>query len=392
MADFKLLAEKYKEQLIADRRWMHQNPEVGMVLPMTEEYIHNQIEEMGLEPEPWLESGISVTIGKGVNKAEDGEPKCILLRADVDALPIFEEADLPFASKNGAGHLCGHDIHGAVALAVARMLKECEDEIEGLVKIVFQPGEEQSNGAEHMVNAGVMENPKVHGCLGMHVKPNAENGTIHYAIGPATAAIDFFKIEIEGKTAHSSQPENAKDPLQAAMGIYQSFDGLVRRELSAFKTAVVAVGMMEAGTAPNSIPVNAKMEGTLRSYDNGDQKHLRACMEKIVKNQCELAGVTGTIDFVWTPVTENNPEFCAEMVKSFEKYIEKENIIIDPRPVASSDDFAFFAQEAPSMLFWFGVGSDDGYAIHDPRVVMDESKLHVAAVAIADAAASWCSR
>ncbi len=392
MTDFKTLAKKYEEQLIADRRWLHENAEVGMILPRTENYIRTQLEEMGYSPEPWLESGLSVTVGRGENLTLEGEPKCILLRADIDALPIHEEADLPFAAKGEAGHLCGHDIHGAVALTVARILKECEEEISGLVKIVFQPGEEQSNGAEHMVKAGVMQNPQVHACLGMHVKPNAENGSVHYALGPATAAIDFFKIDIEGKTAHSSQPEQAKDPLQAAMGIYHSLEGMVRRELSAFRTAVVAVGIMEAGSAPNSIPTNAHMEGTLRSYSNEDQAHLRECMRLIVAQHCALAGVAGSINFVWTPVTENNTEICNHMGGIFDKYVGKENVIIDKQPVASSDDFAFFAQEAPSMLFWFGVGSDEGYAIHDPRVVMEEDKLYLAAAAIAEGAVSWCSK
>ncbi len=392
MTDFVALAKKYEKQLIENRRWLHQHPEVGLHIPMTRDYIKAKLEEIGYEPKPCLECGLYVVVGSGRAKAEDGEPKCILLRADVDALPIREEADVPYAAKGENGHLCGHDIHASVALAVAAMLWECRDEIPGLVKIVFQPGEEQSNGAEHMVHAGIMENPKVHASLGMHVRPNAENGTIRYAVGPATAAIDFFSADFHGVTAHSSMPEKAKDPLQAAVNTYQSFDSLVHHEISAFDSAVLAVGMLNGGTAPNSIPTDVNMRGTLRSYSNENQSRLRERMREIVEHQSKMVGVEGKIDFVWTPVTMNDPAFCDEMAGAFADIIGKENIVIEDRPVASSDDFAFFGQDVPAMLFWFGVGSEGGHAIHHPKVVMEEDKLYLAAACVAEAAVRWTGK
>ena len=389
MADFVALAKKYEKELIENRRWLHQHPEVGMDLPETMEFIRGKLIEMGYEPKSCLGQDLYVEIGSGRKKASDGEPRCILYRADVDALPIKEESGLPYAAKGENGHLCGHDIHGAVALTVAKMLMEHRDEIDGIVKIVFQPGEEQSNGAERMVEQGIMKNPKVHASMAMHVRPNAENGQIRYAVGPAAAAIDFFDVYFHGVTAHSSMPEKAKDPLLAAANTYQAFDGLVRREISAFNSAVLAVGILKAGTAPNSIPLDAEMHGTLRSYRNDDQKHLRDRMREIVKAQAQMAQVEGRIDFVWTPVIMNDAELCRQLSGSFAKVIGGENIVIEEKPVASSDDFAFFGMDVPAMLFWYGVGSPEGHAIHHPQVVMKEDKLYLAAAAIATAITDW---
>lgn len=387
MEEFLRLAKKYENKLIENRRWLHKNPEVGLVIPKTAEYVRRELEDIGYEVVPCIESGFSVTVGKN---QKDG--RCMMLRADMDALPMEEETDLDFASKNGSGHLCGHDMHTAVLLTVARILKEKEDSIEGCIKLMFQPGEENANGCSYMVEAGILENPTVHAAVALHVKPNYENGTIHYIKGPSTSSIDAFEVTVHGEAAHGSTPEKAIDPLFASANMYMALNGLVGREISAFKTAVLSIGVLGGGTAPNAIPEMAYLKGTIRSYAEEDRTRILNRVKTIIRCEAEMANTTYDFYVHSTPGCYNDPALCEGLLPYLAEAVGEENIIEEELPAPSSEDFSYVTLKVPSMVFWFGVGKEGEHDLHNPKAIFHEEQIYKAAAAMACAAVRWVNR
>ena len=226
-------AESIKEQIISDRRYLHEHAEFGMNLPKTKAYVVKRLTEMGYRPEE-CGGGIVATIGK--------KGKVILIRADMDALQVKEENQLPFRSKTNVAHMCGHDLHTAILLGTAALLKKNEERLGGTVKLMFQPGEEIGAGAKSMIEHGVLENPKVDAALSLHVISHIENGKLSFKVGAAFSSADIFKIEIKGKGAHGSAPEYAIDPIYAGVQVYQAIEGIISRETSMFQSAVCTIG------------------------------------------------------------------------------------------------------------------------------------------------------
>ena len=257
MNHFLQRAEELKESMLNDRHYLHQHAEVGNELPVTTKYVMDRLTELGLEPKEICKSGV-VAVIKGKKPG-----KTYMLRADMDALPMTEINDLPFKSLTENAHNCGQDIHTSMLLAAAQMLKEKEDDLEGCVKLMFQPAEEQFKGSPAMIEAGVLEN--VDACSAMHVMLDWDAPSYGCRPGFMTSSCDGFKITVNGKGCHGAMPETGIDPINVGMHIYQGFQNLIARESGSKETACLTIGQFAAGETPNIIPATAVLQGTLRT-------------------------------------------------------------------------------------------------------------------------------
>ena len=257
-----LLAEaiEMKDEIVENRRAIHRAPEVGAHLPQTVQFVEEKLRLLGYEPRE---------LGGGVVAELTGEDmgRCILLRADMDALKVREKTDLPFRSENGSMHACGHDMHAAMLLGAARLLKAHQSELKGTVKLVFQPDEEGFTGAKAMLKAGVLEVPKPQAAMALHVNSGTPSGLVLCGKGTFMAGCTLFRITVKGVGCHGAMPETGVDPINIAAHIYLALQEITARELPAKTPAIVTMGKFSAGHAPNIIPQEAVIEGTIRTFD-----------------------------------------------------------------------------------------------------------------------------
>lgn len=380
-------ALELENELLENRRYLHANAESGMVLPKTRAYIETKLREYGIEPQRCGE-GITGLIGNG--------GKTLLLRADMDALEMPEESGLPFASKNpSTAHCCGHDLHAAMLLTAAKMLKERETELKGTVKLMFQPGEESLTGAADMLEHGLLENPKVDAALAYHVGPGQlPIGMFMYN---DTSTMMFsnndLHIKVKGKGGHGAMPQNCVDPISIGAHIIIALQEIISREMDPHQSCVITVGTFHAGTALNVIPEEAVMSGTLRA----DTKEAQ---EKLVKRVKEVAETTAAVYGAKAEVGINAgapPLICdKENTKDFVRYM-RELALPDtmeyPNITASaSEDFAFVAEKVPSTFMYLSSGFLDergAASAHNPKVQFNEECLPRGAAYLAHCAQRW---
>ena len=276
-----------KDETIAHRRWFHTNAEVGLHMPKGQAYVLEELKKLGIEAK---------ACGNGVTAALGKPGKCILLRADMDALPMAEESGLDFACKSGTeAHCCGHDFHVAMLLTAAKMLKENEDALEGTVKFMFQPAEEIFEGAKDMLENGVLENPRPGAAVMLHVTagaPMPAGMVITMAPGVSAPAADYFTIRVQGRGCHGSTPHQGVDALTAAAHILLALQELHARELAPGTEAVLTVGTIQGGTAPNAIADSCELRGTIRTYDENTRTMLKNRMAEISAAVASAAGGT----------------------------------------------------------------------------------------------------
>ena len=373
-----------QEKLVAWRRALHRIPERGMHLPETMAFIRERLDEMGISYRCHEDiSCIVATIGSG--------GKCFLLRGDVDALPMAEESGLAFRSTNGLMHACGHDLHGAMLLGAARILKENEAALNGTVKLLFQSGEEIFEGARAAIAAGVLENPAVDAGFAMHVKSTLPLGTAETG-KYAMAAVDGFRITLTGKGGHGSAPEACIDPINAAVQVYLAFQSLIARETGGSEEAVLTIGQFAAGDAPNVLPVRAVLQGTLRTFSNDVRRRLVTRMHEV------LSGVASTYRCQYNYETMfecaalvTDDRLTAGVTRSLLKIAPQTRILTGGHGMGS-EDFAEFSQRIPCAHFILGAAPEDEekrFGLHDPRVVFSEEVLSPGAAIYARAAADW---
>ncbi|MEG1716732.1 MAG: M20 family metallopeptidase [Lachnospiraceae bacterium] len=372
-------AKIIENQIIKDRRVIHQNPEFGMELPQTVAFVKGRLESMGYEVTS-CGGGLVTTVGNG--------GKVILLRADMDALESCEENNCTFKSQNKFAHLCGHDMHTAMLLGVAKLLKDNEKNLMGTVKMMFQPGEEVAKGAKAMIAAGVLNNPKVDVALALHVTTCYANGKMFYKSGAAFSSVDLFTIEATGKGGHGSAVESTKDPINALVQIYNQLNGIITREVSMFNFSTCSVGQIEAGKMPNVIPQNGVMKGTLRCYDDNDRDRLISRLKSIVDGVSKGTEVKCDLKLVSLPSLKNDKELCNELTKYLSE-IEGLEFFEETIPATGSEDFAAISQIVPTMFIWFGVGEDGGVTLHSPNAIFHEDKMYLGSAAMANAATKW---
>lgn len=382
--DFYKRALELKEETIVHRRYLHQNAEVGLDMPKAREYVTNKLIEYGLEP---MQCGYGVTavLGKG--------EKTLLLRADMDALPMPEESGESFACPTGKqAHTCGHDFHTAMLLTAAKMLKENEAKLNGKVKLMFQPAEETFEGSDNMIENGILENPKVDAALAFHVAPGKmPTGLFMYnAGGVMMSSVDGFRITVYGKGGHGAYPNLTVDPIHTAVQIYSSLEGLIAREANPETNCVLTVGKFSGGNAANIIPDTATLEGTLRTNDKESRELLVRRISELAHKTAEMNGASAKI----TPLSQVPPLICdRDFTEQIAGYMQEMNIPgITPYPgmqANASEDFAKLAEKVPSAFLYLSAGFSDergAYSAHNPKVRFNEEVCPIGAAAYAHCA------
>ena len=389
MNEFLQQAQQIKEDIISYRRTIHSNPEVGDTLPKTKAYVMDKLKEFGYSPEEICESGIVATI-KG-----EKEGKTFLLRADMDALPVKEATECEFKSTNGCMHACGHDMHTAMLLGAARLLKQNQDKIEGTVKLVFQPDEEGFTGAKKMLRAGVLENPKVDAAMALHVNSGTPSNLILGGLGTSIAGCNRFRIVVKGTGCHGAMPETGVDPINIATHIYLALQEITTREIVASKPAVVTIGKFVAGEAPNIIPGEAVMEGTIRSLDKEVGEYIFKRMNDIVVSTAKMfRGEAELIELSSVPPLANNNDLLKEVTGYMKELLGEKSVVLFEAGGMGSEDFASYSYEVPSAYVMLGAGSKQenplyGEPMHNEKVVFNEDILPTGAAVHAYCAINW---
>ncbi|AWZ49945.1 amidohydrolase (plasmid) [Clostridiaceae bacterium 14S0207] len=382
-------ARLIKNDIINYRRTIHSNPEVGSKLTKTKTFVMDKLREFGYDPKEICESGIVATI-KG-NKPG----KTFLLRADMDALPMKEVTECDFKSTNGYMHSCGHDMHTAMLLGAAKLLKQNEDQIEGTVKLVFQPDEEGFTGAKNMIKAGVLENPKVDAAMAMHVHSGTPSNIILCGLGTSIAGCTRFRIIVNGFGCHGAMPETGVDPINIASHIYISLQEIISREISATKPAVVTIGKFVGGDAPNIIPSEVIMEGTIRSLDKEVGQFIFERMNDIVTSTAKMfRGEAKLIELSSVPPLSNDDNLAHEITNYMKDLVGEKSVILFESGGMGSEDFASYSYEVPSLYVMLGAGTKQenllfGEPMHSEKVVFNEDILPTGAAIHAYSAIMW---
>ncbi|GAA0864603.1 M20 family metallopeptidase [Paraclostridium tenue] len=382
-------AKLIKEDMIVYRRTIHSNPEVGSKLPKTKTYVIDKLRKFGYDPKEICESGIVATI-KG-----DKPGKTFLLRADMDALPMKEDAECDFKSTNGCMHSCGHDMHTAMLLGAAKLLKQNQDQIEGTIKLVFQPDEEGFTGAKKMIQAGVLENPKVDAAMAMHVHSGTPSNIILCGLGTSIAGCNRFRIVVKGSGCHGAMPETGVDPINIAAHIYLSLQEIISREISATKPAVVTIGKFVGGDAPNIIPGEVVMEGTIRSLDKEVGEFIFNRINDIVISTAKMfRGEAELIELSSVPPLTNDNNLAHEITNYMKDLVGEQSVILFESGGMGSEDFASYSYEVPSLYVMLGAGSKQentlfGEPMHNEKVVFNEDILPTGAAIYAYSAIMW---
>ena len=382
-------AEQLKEELLQIRRTIHQNPEAGPSLPHTKEFVMKKLQEYGYQPEEICESGIVATL-------EGGKPgKTILLRADMDALSIQEKAPVSFASENGKMHACGHDMHATMLLGAAKLLMEHREEIEGKVKLVFQPDEEGFTGAKAMLNAGVLENPSVDAGLALHVNSGTPSGMVLCGMGTCMAGCTLFRIQVKGTGCHGAMPETGVDPINIAAHIYLSLQEIIAREVAPTKPAVVTIGKFVGGKAPNIIPGEVVMEGTIRTLDRELSEQIFQRIQDISTQTAALfRGEAEVTEIASAPPLINDKEMVKEMAGYVGELVDPSKVIVFEQGGMGSEDFASYTYEIPCSYLLVGAGIPQenelfGKPMHNECVVFNEDILPLGSAIYAYSAMKW---
>jgi amidohydrolase len=307
----------------------------------------------------------------------------------MDALPIAETTDLPFRATNGRGHCCGHDLHTAMLLGAAAVLKRHEDRLGGTVKLMFQPAEEIGTGAKAMVEAGVLEDPKVDAALAIHVASYLPANLVLVPPRVSMGSLDTFHVEIQGKGGHSSMPDRCVDPLHAAVNIYNLVDGLVGKLVDPFETATLNICTINAGTAYNVIPDSVSLSGGLRTFSKATRDRLVARIDDIIGSVAALTGTTCTRSSEYFPVLHSDLDLQETILPMVREVVGPDNIFRYGASMPGSEDFAYVAEQVPSVFLFLGAGSRNGFPHHNPNVVFDEQALATGAALYANCALEW---
>lgn len=364
---------KISDEIIEDRKKLHNFAEIGFELPKTISYVQEKLKEYGLIPIVVGKSGVSCTVGR--------PGKTILLRADMDALPMKEETKLDFAATNGNCHSCGHDCHTAMLLGAAKLLKENEQNLNGTVKFMFQPAEEILAGAKDMIESGILESPKVDAAIGMHIfvgNEQSHTGTISYANGTALFSGDAIKITIKGKNAHGSTPEKGIDAINIAAHIIISLQEIISREIPCHDQSVVVVGKMRGGDTVNTLAGNAVLEVSVRATTEEKRAYLKERVKEISENVAHTFRGEAIVEFSYgIGPLYNNPELSEEIAGYCKEILGDDKVMVIA-PAAGSEDFTAVANLVPSVMLNLGVGSiKEGYvfSMHNPGMIVDENAL-----------------
>ena len=367
-------AQTMQPQLTADRRRLHRNPEAGAVLPETVSYVKERLTEMGYHPQE-LGGGLTAT----VTGTDTG--RCILLRADMDALRGQEQSGLSFRSENGCMHACGHDMHTAMLLGAAKLLRGYQSKLNGTVKLVFQPDEEGFTGAKAMLAAGVLREPAPQAGFALHVHSGTPSGLVLCGEGTFMAGCTLFRVTVHGTGCHGAMPETGVDPIHIAANIYLALEELVAREVAAKQPAVITVGRFTGGDAPNIIPSSAILEGTIRTFD----RELSACLLRRIGELAQgiaaaYRGTAEVCELASAPPLKND-DSALDLSTTCAKELFGDASVYRLRDGGmGSEDFASYTYELPCAYLLLGAGTAQedsryGKPMHNPQVIFNEDIL-----------------
>jgi amidohydrolase len=366
------------EEMVATRRDLHEHPELAFEEIRTSGIVTERLKALGLDPK----TGVGRTgVVAMIEGAKPG--KTVLLRADMDALPIFEENEVPYRSKSdGKMHACGHDCHTSILLNLSRRLKEQAPDMKGRVKLVFQPAEECGGGAEAMIADGVLTAPKPDAAFGLHVWQDLDLGQVGVTPGPFMAAVDEFTVTLRGRGAHGAMPNNGLDPIVAMAQVISALQTIASRGADPLESVVVSVTQIKAGTAFNIIPETAWMNGTVRVFDDELWKELPERFERIVRGVAEAMGCKADIEYIrHNRPTVNDPDMAAIAQQAAAEIVGAENVVTDIRTMGG-EDFSDFLRAVPGCFIAIGsrnASRDLIWGHHHPKFDVDEQSLKIGA-------------
>lgn len=392
MSEIYQQAKVLQSELVEIRREIHRNAEVGTQLPHTKALVKEKLIAYGYEPRDIANSSIVATIS--------GElpGKTMLLRADMDGLAIQEETALDFKCINGAMHGCGHDMHTAMLLGAAKLLKKHQNLIHGNVKLLFQEDEEGFTGAKAVIEDGVLENPKVDAAMALHVNSGTPSNMVLCGLGHFMAGCTLFRIEVSGVGCHGAMPENGIDPINIAAHIYLSLQEIASREVAAQDPCVLTIGKFAGGQTPNIIPEKAVLEGTIRykNKETGDR-----IFERIqeISNLCaqSFRGKAAVTEIASAPPLINNDEMMHEFCDDIKQFIAPQQVMILPQGGMGSEDFASFSYRVPVAYLLLGAGTSQeneayGKPMHNQCVVFNEDVLCLGSSILTICAMNWLNK
>jgi amidohydrolase len=362
------------EQVVADRRHFHRHPELGFEERETAAYVADRLRSLGVE----TQTGVAETGVVGLIRGSR-EGRTVLLRADMDALPLTEETGAEYSSQNpGVHHACGHDGHTAILLAVAEVLSRRRDDLGGTVKLAFQPAEEGPGGAKPMIEAGVMENPHVDACFGLHISTRHPTGIIVVQGGPIQASSDVFELTVQGVGGHGAAPHETVDAVAIGAAIVSELQRIVSREVDPLESAVVTVGAFHAGTRNNIIARRAELTGTIRALNPDVQTFMHQRIREIATQVAGAARATCDVTITRLyPVTINNQRM-ADFARRVAETIVPADHVRSARPIMGAEDMSFFLNAAPGCFAFLGASNRErGLAAphHSPLFDFDEACL-----------------
>lgn len=380
-------AFQIKDELISIRRHLHRTPETDFEEIKTSSFIRSKLDDYGIPYTTSAKTG-TVALIKGKNSN-----KTVLLRADIDGLPIKDESKFEIKSeREGYMHACGHDIHATCLLGAAKILNDIKDELNGNVKLVFQPAEEGVGGALPMIEDGILENPHVDAAFALHVEPLEKTGNIQVKDGSIMASPDDFKIVVHGVGGHASAPEKCVNPVTIGTAIITEFEKINATVLKD-KPCVMTVCYFNGGTCNNAIPQTAEIMGTARSLDNETREMLIELLDKTAHETAKKHGTT--IDFTFNklfPPVVNNSEMNDVIRNSAKKLTCINEVVTLDKPAMAGDDFSYFGENVPSAYFKLGVGNVEKgvvYPIHSPKFIADEDALPIGSAILSQTAVDY---
>lgn len=381
-------ADRLKETMVAWRRRLHRNPELGFEERETSAFVREQLSLLGVENTVTMaKTGVVALLG------DDREGPVVMLRADMDALPIQDEKQTDYASTvPGKGHLCGHDAHTTMLLGAAALLRQSGIP-RGRVKLVFQPSEETLEGAEAMIDAGAMDDPRVDAALALHVYQALPTGSVGVCPGPCQAYTDWFELTVEGKGGHASAPDQGVDAIAAAAQVVTALQHIASRMTSPLSSVVVTVGKISGGSAKNALATSVKLEGTVRTLEHGVQQRMAALIERVAKGVCDSFGASCRLDYREAcPPVVNDLTLAKLLEQTTGRLLGSDAFTLISKPGMGGEDFAYYGQRAPALFFRLGVRrkeQSEAIPLHHPLFDVDEEALPIGAAMLAQLALDY---
>ena len=368
-------ARKYADYTIEMRRYFHKYPELSLQEENSAKKIREELTKMGIPFVTMANYGTVATIGG----KKPG--KCVLLRADMDALPIQEKVDLPFKSQNdGVMHACGHDIHTAVLLGTASVLKALQEELPRTSVFLFEPAEETRGGAKPMIEEGCLEDPRVDTVIGLHIEPSVDAGKLEFMPGCMNAASTMFTVTVKGKSCHGASPFAGIDPLLPACDMVGSLQSIIPRHIHPVDAALITVGSFHSGTARNIIPDETVFSGIIRVLDMQLRDSIKSQLRELCENIARAYGASCVVDYQDSyPTLINNQELLDSVSEICREKLGDKNILLNPKSSLGADDFAYFCHAAKGLYFNLGChtpGTPEE-ALHSAILNPDENCIRI---------------